>query len=101
MGVKETNLTNLIEAYLKKKGALFVKYMGTSYSLQGFPDGFGCYKGRFFAIEIKVHPAKPRPNQYEWIRRINEWYDGKAIWVDDTNWKQELTKLLKEIDNDR
>ena len=98
MGLKETNLTRRIEQHIKKRGALIVKYAAGPLTLQGFPDTFGCYKGRFFAIEIKIHPAKPKPNQHEWIKRISEWYDGYSFWVDDTNWKEKIDEMLDDIE---
>lgn len=39
--------------------------MMMGYGKRGIPDFVGCFKGRFFSIEVKVQGRKPRPWQAE------------------------------------
>lgn len=55
---------NTIEAQVKKYlGSLdsiwFFKVHGSGYQKKGVPDIVGCYKGRFFAIELKKEGKTP------------------------------------------
>lgn len=49
----EKNFENKIKRYLKDIGAWHVKFFANAYTPKGIPDILGCYKGRFFAIEVK------------------------------------------------
>lgn len=49
----EKSIIDAIRAYLKKIGAWDVKTHGGSYGRAGIPDLLVCYKGLFFAFEVK------------------------------------------------
>lgn len=98
MGAKETNLTKRIEDWWKKKGTYVLKFHGNQFTQAGVPDLIMCYNGMFIALEVKVDDKKPTPLQLEHIKRINEWYLGKADWVNDSNWLEISERILKEID---
>lgn len=49
----ETRLVKKIIAALKQRGAWAKKKHGTRYA-RGWPDILGCYKGEFFALEVKT-----------------------------------------------
>lgn len=56
--MKEKSIENKIKAYLKSKGAYYVKYHGNKFSQVGVPDILACYKGKFIAIEVKNEVGK-------------------------------------------
>ena len=53
-----------IKDYLKSLTGCwhFMPFMG-GYGVRGIPDIIGCYKGRFFAIEVKSEEGKVSPWQ--------------------------------------
>jgi len=77
MAQRESVLSKRIAAELKKQLGfdLFVfKVWGSAHMMAGLPDLIGCYRGRFFGLEVK-HP-ETRSNQSErqllvqgWIRQ--------------------------------
>jgi hypothetical protein len=75
-------------------------YMGLYYDMpvpSGYGksglDFYGCYVGRFFAIEAKAPGKKPTPLQEETIRRI-EAADGVAFVISDERGIQLLDAWL-------
>jgi len=52
--MKEKTLQAKIIKYMRSEGAWIVKYPGGAYAEVGVPDLVGCFKGRFFAFEVKV-----------------------------------------------
>lgn len=56
--MREKSIENKIKAYLKSKGAYYVKYHGNKFSQVGVPDILACYKGKFIAIEVKNEVGK-------------------------------------------
>jgi len=81
----ETHLVNDIRSKLIKKGANVIKLHGSSFSRIGEPDLIGCYRGKFFAIEVKIdHNKLSEIQKY----RLNQWkrtgaYVGVARSIDD------------------
>lgn len=70
---REKIFENKVKAYLKSKGAWFVKYWGGGlYTQRGIPDILCCYKGRFIAIETKAETGHPSDLQLYQIRKIKE-----------------------------
>lgn len=55
----ETQLTKKIIEHLRSKGAMAVKIHGGTFQSRGLPDIIGCYKGRFFGLEVKL-PGKEK-----------------------------------------
>lgn len=69
----EKQFENKIKAYLKEKGAWFIKYWaGAQYTKSGVPDLLVCYKGKFIAIEVKAENGKPSELQLYNLRKIEE-----------------------------
>lgn len=50
---KEKTIENRIKKYLKDRKIYHFKNHGNIYTEKGRPDIVGCYRGRFFAIEVK------------------------------------------------
>lgn len=73
--MNEADLQKKILEYLTAKGAWCVKYHASQYTKEGVPDILGCYRGFFFAIEVK-HPERPsapiRPAQKIQLARIHD-----------------------------
>lgn len=53
-------------------GCVAFKHHGTPYSVAGHSDIYGCAKGRAFFLEGKLPGKKPRPNQIEFLKRMEE-----------------------------
>ena len=49
---------------------------------KGVPDIMGCYKSKFFAIEVKAGRGKPSSDQKIFMKRINECL-SIAFWTND------------------
>lgn len=65
MSTPEGNVKLKIKAFLLTFGEVlwfFMPFQG-GYGIRGIPDIIGCYKGRFFAIEVKAPGGKPKPWQ--------------------------------------
>ena len=63
-------LVNRIKKDLKAAGAKALKMAGGSRCESGTPDLIGCYRGRAFAIEVKVGDDSLSPIQ---LARLVEW----------------------------
>lgn len=63
----------------------------------GIPDIICCYKGRFFAFELKVRPNKVKPGglQEHTINKINE-AAGVALEIISTDQIDEVLKPFKK-----
>ena len=57
----------------------FFKVHGGPFQRAGIPDFVGCYKGRFFAIEVKQPGKVPTPLQVIVMRELKE--AGAAVCV--------------------
>lgn len=53
MDNREKKLQDQVLNYLKRMGGYWVKVHVTAYSKKGTPDVIGCYKGKFYAFELK------------------------------------------------
>ena len=67
----EKTFENKLKAYLKKRGAYFVKYFGCAYSQAGVPDILACVNGTFVGIEVKSSTGKPSTLQLINLRDID------------------------------
>lgn len=92
----EKQFENKIKAYLKNKGAWFIKYWGGGgFTKAGIPDILCCYKGRFIAIEVKAPNGKASELQLFNLKKIEE-AGGKAFLLypkdfeDFKKWMEEL-----------
>lgn len=73
--MKESSLVNACRRYLESIGATTIKTHGSAlYASE--PDILGCYEGRFFAFECKIHPNKPTPKQ---TSRLKSWKKSGAL----------------------
>ena len=90
--MSEKEIENEIKAWLDRQlYTWYFKVHGGPMQLPGVPDIVGCYRGKFFAIEIKVPGKQPTPIQY---RRIKEIGAAKGITGYVTSLKQ-FKQLLK------
>lgn len=92
----ESEIQKNIIKLLKSKGAYVEKVIAASKS--GVPDLYGCYKGRFFYIEVKTPKTRDNVSDLQKIKiKSAIKAGGKAIVAWDI---QQVEDLLKEIDND-
>lgn len=69
----EADIKKEIVAYLKSVGAWWDNPVRTGYGRRGVPDIVGCYKGNFFALEVKRDATKEAtPWQKREIAAIHE-----------------------------
>lgn len=94
---KEGIIKDKVYKYLLQKGALVLKYWG---NIKGVPDLIGCYKGYFFAIELK-NTTKLTKIQKEILDIINKsggytyviYIKGKSF----NNLKEEIDNFLRRL----
>jgi hypothetical protein len=65
MTTPEGRVKDAIKDYLDslKPDLWYFAYTPMGYGVRGIPDIIGCYKGRFFAVEVKAPGGKPKPWQ--------------------------------------
>jgi Holliday junction resolvase len=92
----EQQVQTKIIKYLDSIGAYTEKVIAGTRS--GLPDIRGCYKGLFFAIEVKKLSTKNNASKLQLmnIRKIND-AGGKAIVAWST---EQVQDLIKELNND-
>ena len=68
-----------IDKHLKKVGAYVIKPASYGFGASGTSDRVGCYRSKFFAIEVKREGKEPTKLQWD---RINEVIaaGGTAFW---------------------
>ena len=77
---KESNLTKTILKYLRGLDGCFAwKAHGGRFGTAGIPDVICCYRGRFFAFEVKVPGNKPTEIQQATIDRLKQ--AGARVFV--------------------
>lgn len=92
----EATIQKKIKTFLEKQGAYIIKTIATSKN--GVPDIIGCYKGMFFAIEVK-HPDRKSnvsPLQQHNIDKIND-VNGHAIVAWDLSHAKQLLEDMDEL----
>jgi len=62
-------------------GGWWIKVWGGPFQQGGLPDLFGCVKGYFIGIEVKIPGKEPTELQYQVLGHIND-NGGLGIWVD-------------------
>tara|TARA_R110001606_G_scaffold391443_1_gene559540 strand:+ start:230 stop:511 length:282 start_codon:yes stop_codon:yes gene_type:complete len=80
----EAKVKRKITAKLKEMGAYYFYPMTGGYGRSGVPDIIGCYKSRFFGIEVKAGKNKPTALQMKNLREIEE-QGGLALVVNEDN----------------
>lgn len=94
VNVKESVVQSKILKELKLKGCYVVKVQSASKA--GVPDIIGCYKSKFFAIEVKTPETK---NNVSELQKINLDMINQAEGFTRVMWDyKEVKNLLKEID---
>lgn len=70
MAAKEGRIVAAIIGLLRAKGAYCEKNHGSMFARRGRPDIEGCYKGRYFALEVKAPGGKPTALQLAALEEI-------------------------------
>ena len=68
----EKAFENKIKAFLKSKGAYFIKTHGDRFSRVGTPDILACVNGHFVAVEVKAENGKPSELQLYHLEQIRK-----------------------------
>lgn len=90
----EKKIENQIKKYLDSIGAWYIKIHGSAFTKVGIPDIIGCYKGLFFAIEVKDTGKKTSLAQDVHIDNILK-AGGIAFRADNL---EDVKKRIKEAD---
>ena len=92
----EKSFENKIKAFLKSKGAYFIKTHGDRFSRIGVPDIIACVNGHFVAVEVKAENAKPSELQLYHLDEIRTagGYSFLLYPKDFENFKNFLENLL-------
>ena len=96
MSQLEKAFENKIKAFLKYKGAYFIKTHGDRFSRVGVPDIIACVNGHFVAVEVKAENGKPSELQLYRLEEIRK-AGGHAFLLypkDFENFKNFLENLL-------
>ena len=89
----ERAITKQIMRYLQGLDrSWWMKVHGGPYQKAGVPDILGCYRGRFFAFEVKVPGGKTTAKQDHEIQRIR---DADGV-VDVVTSRAEVESILKK-----
>ena len=92
----EKTFENKIKAFLKSKGAYFIKTHGDRFSRVGTPDILACVNGHFVAVEVKAENGKPSELQLYHLDEIRK-AGGLAFLLypkDFEQFKQKIQNLL-------
>ena len=92
----EKTFENKIKAFLKSKGAYFIKTHGDRFSRVGVPDIIACVNGRFVAGEGKAENGRPSELQLYHLDEIRK-AGGHSFLLypkDFENFKNFLENLL-------
>ena len=69
----ERAITKQIMYYLNRlSGSWWLKVHGGPFQKTGVPDILGCYRGRFFAFEVKAPDGRTSAKQDHEIQRIRD-----------------------------
>ena len=92
----ESDLIEKIKDYLKSVPDLFFwKEHGGLYGQSGIPDIIVCYRGRFFAFEVKTEKGKATVLQQLTIKRILK-AGGYALVVRSVSEVKEIIQAFSE-----
>ncbi len=75
MGAESKFQAKILRAIKKCKHCKSIKYNASAYGEKGTPDILGCYRGMFFAIEVKAEDGHATPIQRV---RIRQWREAGA-----------------------
>lgn len=92
---EEKNFENRIKAYLKSKGAYFIKTHGDRFSRVGTPDIIACVNGYFVAVEVKATNGRPSELQKYHIQQIKDAGGiGVILYPDDF---EDFKKIIQRL----
>lgn len=83
--------------YHYENEVFFIKYHGGTFSKVGIPDILGCYKGKFFAIELKLPSYKVNKEQLECIEYIRKCKGIATVLTWSENWKNDLIGFIELV----
>lgn len=87
-----------IRNYLRQRNIWHFMPQGTGFGTNGIPDIIGCYKGRFFGIEVKRPGKKPTPMQFARLAEIEK-SGGGGFWGDAEKVLNEFSVWIATIDS--
>lgn len=90
----EKNLTKRMLKRLRDEGAWAEKIHGGAMQSSGIPDIIGCFRGRFFALEVKVPGNKPTDIQEHVMSEMRRTGGALVSWVDSMEGFELFIKLL-------
>ena len=90
----EYRIVQKMKKLIRSRGGWVVKVHGGPYQDKGTPDLLACYKGFFFAIEVKTSRGVPGPEQRVAQRKIIA-AGGRALI---THRVSEVADVLDTID---
>jgi Holliday junction resolvase len=88
--MNETQFKTKVMRKLKEKGGFW--YKTSDKFVRGIPDILGCFKGKFYALELKVGKNKATDLQKYTVDEINE-NEGKAYVVYPDNFPEVLESI--------
>lgn len=91
----EGKVKKKIVAYLKEIGAYYFFPATGGYGKSGVPDIVGCYKGKFFGIEVKAGTNKPTELQKMQLKLIAD--AGGLATVTNEHTIHSLRYLLNDL----
>ena len=74
----EALLVRRILKALRQAGAVAVKYHGSAFGTAGTPDILGCFRGRAFALEVKLRGREKTVTPLQ-AKRLREWRTAGAV----------------------
>ena len=96
MAGPEAKFQSEILKFLKKHGAVALKFQQNATTPAGVSDIFFCKEGFYGFIEVKrAKNASLRPGQKEFVEKMNNWSYGKIVYPGEC-W-EETKKELEEI----
>lgn len=94
----EKNFENKVKAYLRTRGAYFVKFFGNAFTRSGVPDLLTCVNGYFVGIELKAKDGRPSDLQLHNIKKIRE--AGGFAFVLFPSAYERFTRFIEGLDRD-
>lgn len=95
----EVKVKNMIKKELNKINCFYFFPVANMYTKVGIPDIIGCYKGKFFAIEVKKENYKKSDVRLKQIQLLNEIKENGGISLIISN-EEELNNFIKELTNE-
>lgn len=91
--MKESQIQTAILKWLKNQEGYWVKI--SDRFAKGYPDIWGCFRGKLITIEVKTPEEKPKPIQLYIMKSIKK-EGGISIWVTSLEEVKKNYKLWNE-----